>query len=187
MTSWPKTWISRTLEAAGIPVGSETIAVMRAWKDSTPLPPYTNNPVGMPHHFARVPRYMNTDYGMYVSFGKFLDAVTAWSKTGPGRKVIHAITSDSPYAASWREIAALGWPGSATETEYPSRILDLTEQSYRDSVSATPRAERKTSGTVGEHAASKSEVMAHARSLSSMYRTMQDSNSALNAVIRRNM
>lgn len=185
MASWPNLWITRTLEAAGIQVTTETSSIMRAWKDSTPLPPYTNNPIGMPHHLFKVPRYMNTDYGMFHSFGKFLGVIEIWSRTPDGRKIVQAITSDSPYAATWRAVSGLGWPASRTETEYPSRVLDLAEQPYRDSVSVTPRPERKTSGMIGEEAASKSDVMAHARSLASMYSTMQHSNSALNAVLRR--
>lgn len=149
MTSWPEHWIGATLDAAGIQVTTDTIGVMRAWQQSTPLPPMTNNPIGMPSGTVGAPKYLNTAYAIFPSMEAFYAAFKVFSKSHAGVHVVQAITSKTPYPQSWRSIASLGWPGGKTETDYPATVLDMTSQSFRDKVQATNPKARKTSGLVG--------------------------------------
>ena len=146
---WPASWIKSALDAAGIPVTDDTVKVMRAWNQSTPIPPMTNNPIGMPSGTLGAPRYLNTAYAIFPSMAAFYAAFKAFSKSHAGATLALAITSKTPFSQSWRSIASLAWPASKTETDYPSAILDLTSEQFRLKVQASDKSNRKTSGTVG--------------------------------------
>lgn len=163
MTSWPSTWIVQALEAANVPVGRNTIAIMKAWKDSTPLPVWTNNPVGMPVHSSGAPAYMSTKYAMFTTMGKFYTAFGAFMASDAGKRLAHEMTADTPFPGTWRAISSLRWPGSETETDYPSALLDLTSEAYRESVGASSPGARRSSGLVGVISPAKADVIANAR------------------------
>jgi hypothetical protein len=148
MSVWPVNWQVRTLAAAGIADDEATFAILSTWQRSTPLPPYSNNPLGMPSGSSGAKSYLGTPYAIFSSFGMFTKAFAAFVATYQGGQLVQAMQSDNPYPAAWRIVHALGWPGTQTETDYPSALLDLTEFSYRQSVDATQAALRKTSGLV---------------------------------------
>lgn len=165
MPTLPNTWITQTLEHAGVPVTVETTAIMRAWYASTPLPPYANNPVGMPAGSMGSPMFLNTGYGMFPTMNAFYAAFKTFALTYSGSEVVREMTADNPYPGAWRAIHNLNWPGTLTETDYPAALLDLTSASYRESVGASDAAARKTSGIVGAPAPNKSSVIENARNL----------------------
>lgn len=185
MTSWPATWRSRVLEAAGIRVTPHALEVLRAWQRSTPLPVFTNNPVGMPASSRGAMDYMRTGYAMFTTPEKFYAAFGAFAATTPGRNLAHAIADEGNYAAAWRAVSSLGWPASATETDWPGALLDLTEESYRQSVASADPSARKTSGTVGAPAHVKATAISHASSVAAAIRTMTDAQSATQQMLRR--
>jgi hypothetical protein len=185
MATWPSAWRVKALESAGIPVNADTLKVMKAWKDSTPLPVFTNNPVGMPYGSRKSVRYMGTTYGMFASMADFYAAFAMFASTTGGRLVVSAMSGQSVFPAAWRAISSLEWPASKTETDYPSALLDLTDSSYRESISATPVLARKTSGTVGRDPALRNVVIAHARSLTEAAKTFNDATTATRFLIRR--
>lgn len=184
MTSWPSRWRTLLLDAAGIPITEETMAILKAWNQSTPLPPYTHNPLGMPKGLHGASGYLNTGYGMFPTMKMHTAAFVAFTKTYPGQVLIRAMTGDKPHPVTWRVISNLGWPASKTETDYPAKLLDLTEQSYREYVKATPPAQRKTSGTVGVNAGTKDEVMAHHRAMVNAVAATGYSKAAIAATLR---
>lgn len=148
MNVWPIDWQQRTLAAAGIPDTPDTYMVLSAWQQSTPLPPLSNNPLGMPAGSSGAKPYLGTQYAIFPSFGLFTKAFAAFIETFQGSGLAQAMQSDSPYSSTWRIVHALKWPGTRTETDYPASLLDLTTLAYRQSVKATPGPMRKTSGLV---------------------------------------
>lgn len=165
MPTLPNTWITQALEAAGINVTTQTIAIMRAWYASTPLPPYVNNPIGMPAGASGSPGFLNTGYAMFATPSAFYAAFATFIRTYQGGILARDMTADNPYPAAWRAIASLNWPGSTTETDYPAALLDLTSASYRESVAASAPSARRTSGVIGQAAPNKSAVIENARNL----------------------
>ena len=149
MNTWPYDWISKTLQAAGVPDTVEASRIMLAWRKSTPLPPLSNNPVGMPVNSSGAPSYMGTRYAIFPSMDAFYAAFGTFARSSAGQVLVRAMTSDPPYGRSWRAISSLSWPGSDTETDYPAILLDLTSAAYRRSVEAASADQRKTSGMVG--------------------------------------
>lgn len=148
MNVWPVNWQVRTLTAASIADTDDTFAILSAWQKSTPLPPYSNNPLGMPAGSSGSKPYLNTPYAIFPSFGLFTKAFAAFIATYQGGQLARVMQSDGPYPATWRAVHALGWPGSSTESDYPATLLDLTSLSYRQSVNAATAESRKTSGLV---------------------------------------
>lgn len=160
MQSWPNNWTDLALATAGIPVTDNTKAVMRAWQASTPLPPLSNNPIGMPKGTSGAPSYLNTAYAIFPSMEAFYAAFRGLISSHVGAQLVLAITGKTPFPSTWRSIQSLGFPGMKTETDYPSALLDLASQSFRNKVQATPRAQRKTSGVIGDNSADKAAVLA---------------------------
>lgn len=146
MASWPSNWKQRAVAALGVSPTPKALKIISAWSRSTPLQPWTNNPLGMPALSGRTRAVLGTSYAMFGSMPEFYVALARFAATAPGKAVAAEISSDAGYGPVWRAISSLEWPGSKTETDYPSAVLDLAEQSYRDSVNASDASQRKTSG-----------------------------------------
>lgn len=185
MTSWPSNWITTALSVAGVESTTATRAIMRAWNQSTPTLPQVNNPVGIPASLASAPSVPGTGYAMFTSMTGFYQAFARFMASQPGRSLKMAMTADSPYPGAWRVIDGLKWPGSLTETDYPSALLDLTSESYRASVNASAPRERKTSGTHKAPESVKATIMAHNKSAANAVATMADAKIAVRQLIRR--
>lgn len=185
MASWPSTWMTSALEAAGVPVTPAALAVLKAWKDSTPIPPYSNNPVGMPYGSSGAIRYLSTGYGMFVTIGNFYSAFAAFMRTDAGKRIAADMAMEVPYAAAWRDISRLKWPGTDTETDYPSALLDLTSEAYQKSVHATPAADRKTSGQVIARGDASRTVLQQQRSVSEAVNTITGVENQVRFLLRR--
>lgn len=151
---WPDGWASATLATAGLPVTDFTRKSLQAWQHSTPMLPYTNNPIGMPAVRGRTSELMNTGYAMFISMPAFRDAFAEFIKSPVGRTVREALSLDEKFSQVYRAVSGLGWPASKTETDYPSAVLDLTSATYRDSVqTVSDSSNRKTSGVIGSQTA----------------------------------
>lgn len=185
MSSWPSDWIAQTLDAMGVPVNRDTIRIMRAWKESTPLPPLTNNPLGMPRSMMGAQQYLSTAYAIFPSMGHFYTAVSAFAKSSAGAPVVSAMSRKTPNSYSWRAISGLQWPASMTETDYPAAILDLCSDSYKASVNATPAKTRKTSGTIGGDPDGKASVLYGMQVLHQTAASGMTGREAVRQVIRR--
>lgn len=146
MASWPSNWKAQALAALGVAVTPDALEVMAAWQKSTPLDSWTNNPLGMPAKLGKTASVPGTRYAMFGSITDFYTALSAFAKTPHGRSVVSALTGNAAPGPAWRAIAATQWPAGATETDWPSAVLDLAGEAYAASVSATPRAARRTAG-----------------------------------------
>ena len=131
------------------------------------------------------PKYLNTAYAIFPSMEAFYAAFRALISSGAGVKIMQAMTSQNPYPASWRAISSLSWPGAKTETDYPAEILDLSGTAYRKSVKATPKENRKTSGTVGGSAADKAAVLAGMSEVHKSIANAATTRDAIRAILRR--
>jgi hypothetical protein len=149
-SEWPDGWVTATLIDAGLPVSDFTRSVISAWAASTPILPYTNNPLGMPNVPGTTGQLMTTGYAMFVTMPVFRAAFSQWVNSPAGRQVREALALSEKYAPAWRAIHALPWPASKTETDWPSAVLDLTSESVRKRLAtlADP-SQRKTSGAYG--------------------------------------
>jgi len=153
-SSWPDGWIPALLKDADLPVSDFTKRAILAWNASTPILPYTNNPLGMPAVKGKTLELLRTGYAMFVTMGDFRQAFAALLKSPSGTPLHDALALGEKYSDVWRAAHTLKWPANNTETDWPSGILDLTSQSYRDQASsvASP-ADRKTSGVIGTQTA----------------------------------
>lgn len=185
MASWPSDWIARTLDAAHIEPSGQAVAVLRAWKNSTPLPPLSNNPLGFPAGTKGAPSYLGTPYAIFPSMGAFYAAFAALATSPPGRQVAASLAPDGTYAAAWRAISELPWPARATETDWPAAVLDLTAATYQASVSAVAPAARKTSGTVGAEVPGAASVLDLMRQLRSTVANAKDAQEATRIMIQK--
>lgn len=153
-SSWPDGWSTAALKSANLPVTDFTLKVMYAWNQSTPILPYTNNPIGMPAAKGKTLELMRTGYAMFVTTENFRTAFSSFINSSAGQAVHDAMALDEKYSAVWRAIHALTWPAVKTETDWPSAILDLTSESYRAKVaSVASPSDRKTSGVIGTQTA----------------------------------
>lgn len=147
MTVWPHDWRERTMRAAGIPKTQAALDILAAWRRSTPVEPWTNNPLGMPAHGSNAPRALGTPYAFFFTIGDFTAAFKRTMKSSHGMPLLHLLISADDLPATWRAIHALKWPANDTETDYPSVLLDMIERKYRDQIQTAPKAQRKSSGT----------------------------------------
>lgn len=153
MYKWPDGWKEAVLADLGVEKTPFLMAVLQAWQQSTPLDPYTNNPLGMPFKPGVNSRLLNTGYGMFASMPDFRRAFVLFVNGGDGYALHQALLNNDSYAPAYRAIHGLGWPANATETDYPSAVLDLVSESTRTRLQTTDPADRTTSGTVGYSAA----------------------------------
>jgi hypothetical protein len=146
MAPWPSNWKQQVLASAGIEPTVKSLKAISAWQASTPLDPWTNNPLGMPAKLGAVAKVPGTQYAMFKSITDFYTAFSQFMKSSLGGAIKDALTSDDGYGPVWRAIAATDWPASATETDWPAKVLDLAGQAYIDSVGASGAAQRKSAG-----------------------------------------
>ena len=149
-SSWPDGWMTATLKAADLPVSDFTLKALSAWSASTPILPYTNNPLGMPAVKGQTLELMRTGYAMFVTMADMRNAFSEFVSSSAGNQLHDALALDEKHSQVWRAIHVLPWPANNTETDWPSAVLDLTSESYRTkAASVASPADRKTSGVIG--------------------------------------
>lgn len=148
MAKWPDGWRESTLRQAGLTPSPFALKAMSAWRDSTPVTPQMNNPVGMPAKGWGAPAYLNTPYALFQSMPAFRAAFATFLSSNHGKGVFHALDMGESLAAVYREVHALQWPARHTETDWPAAILDLVVEKYRSKLATTAPADRKTTGLV---------------------------------------
>lgn len=147
---WPDGWRSAALTAAGLPVDDFTLSVMTSWQVSTPLHPYTNNPIGMPSVPGKYPQLMNTGYALFPTMTEFRNAFSDFLNSPYGRTVREALATQDKLAPAWRAIHALDWPANKTESDWPSALLDMMAEPVRNRLaSVKDKSQRRTSGVIG--------------------------------------
>lgn len=185
-SSWPDGWRTALLMDAGLPVTTFTLKSLQAWSDSTPILPYTNNPLGMPFVQGKTSQLLRTGYAMFPTMGAMRLAFAAFVASPAGADVHDALALGEMYPAVYRAVHALPWPPNSTETDWPSAVLDLTSESYRESVQSVPSpADRKTSGVIGTQTGFGDGTGISSRNAAATVVAIQQATAAWNSNMRR--
>ena len=179
-SNWPDGWISATLKDAGLPITDFTRKVMQAWQQSTPILPYTNNPLGMPTVKGQTGELMRTGYAMFATMPIFRAAFSVFLTSNAGQACRDALALGEKYSDAWKAIHGLPWPANTTETDWPSAVLDLTSESYRSQVQSTDDPKnRTTSGVIGTQTAFGNMAGASARGSATVSTAIQQATRAV--------
>jgi hypothetical protein len=153
-SEWPDGWISATLREADIPVTYFARTVLLKWQQSTPMLPYTNNPLGMPAIKGVTGELMQTGYAMFATMKLMRQQFVKFVKSPAGHNLHEALAVSESAAKAYRAIHALKWPALTTETDWPSAVLDMTTESQQARLATvSDPADRKTSGAYGNQVA----------------------------------
>lgn len=152
--SWPDGWREALISAMDADRTPFLMNALQAWNKSTPLDPYTNNPLGMPYAPGQTPQLLNSGYALFPATTAFRTRFVSFLHSAPGADLRHALLTGEDLGPLWRAIHALGWPANNTETDYPAALLDLMTAPVREKLQSTDPDARKTSGTVGYSAVS---------------------------------
>lgn len=154
VSDWPSGWREAVLRDLQVPGDDFIMRVLAAWQQSTPLAPYTNNPLGMPYTPGKSAELLKSGYALFVDMPTFRQAFTSFVNSPSGRALHQALLVDQKLGPTFRAIHALKWPADATETDYPSGVLDLMTSPSRERLMTSSVQDRKTSGIIGASAAS---------------------------------
>lgn len=184
-TRWASNWRQTSLRHADVEVTQFAMDILAAWQKSTPTEPWTNNPVGIPAKGYGAPQALNTPYASFPTFQAFREAFRRAVHSHAGKPLLDALMSEGEHGKAWRTINALGWPASATESEYPAKVLDLAEGKYTATVK--PKVERKnqSAGSQLPHKDVPQIFKDQARHLHEATAQLGFSSEALRQVIRR--
>lgn len=149
MYNWADGWREALIDELGVTRSDFLMSALQAWQESTPLQPYTNNPLGMPYIKGSVPQLLNTDYGLFRDLAQFRASFVQFTMTESGAKLRNALVGGESLGPLYRAVNALNWPGNATETDYPSGLLDLMTITARARLQTAEASARKTAGTIG--------------------------------------
>jgi len=145
---WPTRWRQDLIRDLGIPETQFGLDALSAWQKSTPLEPWTNNPLGLDAKRSSRPSMYTTAYAVFPAMSDFRSEMVRLKSTSPGRTVATLLGHGDSYAELWRAIQRLNTPGKRTETDYPHRILDLATKAYEDNIPPRTPGKRKTTGVV---------------------------------------
>jgi hypothetical protein len=185
MNGWPTRWRQQILEDLGIPVSQHALDVLKAWKDSTPLQPYSNNPLGLDARKANLPSIANTNYAQFRSMSHFRSELVKLGNTTPGRKVKAALTEGATFSEAWHAIRSLNTPGKHTETDYPHHVLALSSKAYEENSPQPSDGKRKTTGVVGANPAPHVGARMQAQALHHAAHNFTDHTKAIEYIIKR--
>lgn len=182
---WPTNWRAQTLQAAKIPVTQFTRDVLAAWNKSTPLEPWTNNPLGIPALRSGYPPVHNTAYARYPSMRQFYVAFGRIASSKNGRELRHALELGEKLSEAWRAIHGLNWPANHTEQDYPHVLLDMVEASYRAKVTDRTTQPPKSTGVVQASPQVHAAVAAQSSALYDAARFFDDASAGLRHIVER--
>lgn len=185
MADWPSGWREATLRAADIPVTQFALDMMSAWQRSTPLQPWTDNPLGFPAGFRSAPSVYNTKYALFPSMQAFRVAFVDLMSRPQGRPVRDALSTQDKPSVIWRAVRALGWPANDTETDYPSAILDQITIASDVPASAVDPSERKSVGLIGDPDSTNDAILHAMRTMTGIAQSGTGVHEAIRSLVRK--
>lgn len=185
MNEWPTSWRELTLAHINVPVSQHAMDVLRDWHLSTPTQPWTNNPLGLPAVGNGVPEAMGTPYGAFPTHKEFRIALARIANDGGHLPLLHALHEDSTVATAWRTISALNLPGSSTETDYPSVLLDRVDETYRRKLQTAGVKVRKGMGSGPRQVDMNHPVLQAAHGIHHATNNIHDLNQAIRYLIQK--
>lgn len=185
VNGWPTRWRQQVLEALEIPVSQHGLNVLKAWKDSTPLEPYSNNPLGLDAKRANLPKVGGTNYAQFRSLSHFRSEIVRLGNTVAGHKVKAALTEGATYSEAWHAIRALNTPGKHSEDDYPTHVLALASKAYEEGAPKRKTGRRKTTGVVNKPPTPHEGARMQAQALHHAAQHFQDHTKAINYIVKR--
>lgn len=182
---WPTRWRQQLMEDMGIEPTQFVLDVLSAWRKSTPLEPWTNNPIGLDAKVAGKPHVPMTRYAIFPTMSSFRTEMVRLQATSAGQRLTLALTHGDNHGKVWRAIQALNTPGRATETDYPSAVLDMAGEKYAEKVRAARKEDRKTTGIINPQSTAKDAARLQNQALHHAATHIVDANRAIEHIVRR--
>lgn len=185
MTNWPDGWREALLTEAGIPQTQFALDVLNYWAQATPVPPWTNNPLGMPSAGTNTPQAFRTGYAAFPTPGDFRKAFAVAAHAGSGKPLFTALAAQAKLSVAWKAIHALGWPANKTETDYPATILDAIGVSGTAGMKVSKASDRKTVGTSPVDSQTHAMIRRQNQAVHTAVSNISDTTKAIQYVVRR--
>lgn len=184
MTSWPSGWQNATLRTAGITPTRFAKDVLSLWQASTPLDPWTHNPIGMPMKGNSPRAVPNTSYAVFSSMSDFRKVFAGFLSSQRGAGTLNVLTNGQSLSDAWREIHALKWPADATESDYPANILDKLADEYAVKLRKRSAGKNKSSGTIQPQPQLHQQVVAGHQTMVRAMQQHTDSSAMIRQILR---
>lgn len=181
---WPSTWRKSVLLTLEIEPTAFAHKALALWQKSTPLEPWTRNPLGVPAVGSPRRTVTGTKYAIFPSYAEFNRAL-ATALGGDGGMAVKAyLSDDGSISKLWRAIADLKWPASETESDYPAEIQNWMGETVSYRAGTGDKRGKRSSGTTGGLSSSEQRVMQAHRAMVTATQAKLDLASAINFIVR---
>lgn len=184
ISKWPTMWRHQVAEDLGIEPTQFVLNVLSAWRSSTPLEPWTNNPTGLDAKASARPPLANTRYALFPAMSDYRKAMQRIATTTPGKGLVAVLAHEGTYTEAWKAIRALNTPGVHVEDEYPSRVLDMAAKAYEESIPERKAGKRKTAGLVNPSPQLHADIHRQSKLLHHAANNIQDTARAIEHIMR---
>src|ERR1700749_1832122 len=185
MSTWPTGWRQHALRHAEVPITQFALDVLDLWEKATPRDRYTNNPLGAPAHGFNAPRALQGGYAQFPTMQAFYSAFKTAVHSGPGKPLLSALAASDSHSVAWRAINQLKWPANATETDYPSTVLDKIVDGVPKNWGTKKPSERRTVGVQGNTSAAQRNTAIQAAAFHHAAHRINDAAKAIDYIVRR--
>lgn len=182
---WPTRWRQDLLSDLSVPETQFALDVLSAWRQSTPMEPWTNNPLGLDAKKASRPHLHLTDYAIFPAMSDFRSEMVRLKSTKAGGNLVMLLEHGDKYSELWHAIRALNTPAKKTETDYPHRVADLSSKSYEETAPERSKGRRKTTGVVNPRPNPHHAMQQQARALHHAANHISDAAKGIEYIIRR--
>jgi hypothetical protein len=159
VSEWPDTWPQKALAAAKIEATPYAVKALRLWHKSTPIDPWSLNPLGIPARgYSRRP-VPHTDYAMFLTYAAFSKAFAKAMDQERNGYIKVLLSSGESTAKLWREIHALTWPAAKTENDFPRDIHVLIGDELIEGYKIPQKTPHRTTGTTDKSRLNNAQVM----------------------------
>lgn len=149
ISSWATTWARKTLQEIGLEPTTYAIKALRLWQKSTPLQPWTYNPLGIPKKGYAPKAVPGTQYALFHSYSEFNSALGKALGTERQGRISLLLKAADNTTALWREINALPWPAAQSESDWPVLLHGMARQELQALGLDLPVSPQRTTGTTG--------------------------------------
>lgn len=182
---WPTRWRQDLLRDLNIPESPFALDVLSAWRQSTPLEPWTNNPLGLDAKNSARPSLYTTAYAVFPAMSDFRSEMLRLSSTTSGKRVCTLLEHGDRFSEIWHAIRNMNTPGKATESDYPHKVLDLAAKAYEKNMPPRSKGKRKTTGVVSPRQAPHHVMSEQARALHHAAHNMDNVADGIAYIIKR--
>lgn len=185
ITRWPSNWKHALLRELDIPVTQYALDVLSSWHKSTPVMPWTNNPLGLGAREHNKPEALGTPYAVFSTMKDFRSTMVRVSASTAGKKLVKALRDADKYSTAWHAIQGLNTPGRHTEEDYPIHVLHLASKAYEEHARKPRKGAPKTTGVVNPQVAPTNAVREINRALYHAAANMTDHRKAIAHIVKK--